>query len=244
MKELVAKLPEARFVYYSDNAHCPYGDKTAEYITDRSREISKFLISKGASAIVVACNTATSASVHILREEFDLPIIGMEPAVKPAALSSRSAVVGVLATEATLNGAKYLENKSVYEDRCRIVERVGVGFVELVESLKLDGEEAESIVRASLQPLLDEGADTIVLGCTHYPFLLPLMRRIAPTINFIDPAPAVARHLSDVLQDKGIACLDAAPGVELYASGPDETLRSLYGLLLAEKVLNLQDSKF
>ena len=156
----------------------------------------------------------------------------MEPAVKPAATGTRSGVVGVLATAGTLKAPKYLNTKGQYADAVRIVERVGQGFVELVESMELEGAHAEAVVRSSLLPLLSEGADTIVLGCTHYPFLLPLMRRIAPAgVNFIDPAPAVARHLADVLREHGIALSDPAPGVELLASGDDTTLKKLFTLI-------------
>jgi len=190
------------------------------------------LLSKGCRAVVVACNTATAAAIASLRAEYDLPFVGMEPAVKPAASGTRNGIVGVLATAGTLRAPKYLNTKGQYADAVRIVERVGKGFVELVESLDLDSPHAEEVVRASLQPLLDEGADTVVLGCTHYPFLLPLMRRIAPPgVKFIDPAPAVARRLVEVLKTGGIDISDSKPGVELLASGPDTTLKKLFTIL-------------
>ena len=232
LREIRKILPDERFIYFSDNAYCPYGDKTAEFVTARSRAVTDLLLSKGAKAVVVACNTATGAAISTLRSEYDIPFVGMEPAVKPAATGTRSGVVGVLATAGTLKAPKYLNTKGRYSDAVRIVERVGRGFVELVESQELDGPHAEAVVRAALEPLLDEGADTIVLGCTHYPFLLPLMQRIAPPgINFIDPAPAVARRLRDVLAERGIPFSDLEPGVELLASGPDDTLKKLFKLI-------------
>ena len=200
LREIVRLLPDERYVYYSDNAHCPYGEKSPEYIRERCRAIVRLLLVKGADIIVVACNTATAAAIKILREEFPVQFIGMEPAVKPAALGTRTGVVGVLATAGTLKGSKYLTTKGSFEDGCTIVEHVGQGFVELVEKGELDGPHTEAVVRESLQPLLDAGADTIVLGCTHYPFLLDTLRRLAgPGIRFIDPAPAVARHLIYVM---------------------------------------------
>lgn len=219
LKEITRLLPDEKYIYYSDNAHCPYGDKTPEYIAGRCRAITDELVRRGADIIVVACNTATAAAVSILREEYSdrekvlalsggrrerISFIGMEPAVKPAALGTRTGIIGVLATAGTLKGSKYLTTKGSYEDNCRISERVGKGFVELVEEGRTEGPEAERIVRESLQPLLDEGADTIVLGCTHYPFLLDTMKKIAgKDIRFIDPAPAVARHLIYVMvQDR------------------------------------------
>jgi glutamate racemase len=200
LKEIRKVLPSEHFIYYSDNAHCPYGEKSPEYIQDRARAITRLLMNRGADVIVVACNTATGAAIATLRAEFDIPFIGMEPAVKPAALGTRSGVIGVLATAGTLKASKYLNTKGLYQDNVRIEEHVGEGFVQLVERGELDGPETERIVRASLQPLLDAGADTIVLGCTHYPFLRPVIERIAgPGVRVIDPAPAVARQVLKVL---------------------------------------------
>ncbi|MBR4524078.1 MAG: glutamate racemase [Bacteroidales bacterium] len=250
MKEIRKVLPSERFIYYSDNAHCPYGEKSPEYIQDRARTITRLLMGRGAEAVVVACNTATGAAIATLRAEFDIPFIGMEPAVKPAALGTRSGVIGVLATAGTLKASKYLNTKELYQDDVRIEEHVGEGFVQLVERGELDGPETERVVRASLQPLLDAGADTIVLGCTHYPFLRPVIERIAgPDVRVIDPAPAVARQLVKVLSDRGI--IDAgsqsamtssshsgrflslskddpeSPGIELLSSGDPTTLHHL-----------------
>lgn len=232
LREIRKILPQERFIYWSDNAHCPYGEKTAGYIIDRSRAITDFMLSKGARAVVVACNTATAAAIATLRAEYAIPFVGMEPAVKPAASGTRSGVVGVLATAGTLSAPKYQNIKEQYADAVCIEESVGRGFVELVESLELDGPHAEEVVRASLEPLLEAGADTIVLGCTHYPFLLPVMQRIAPRgVKFIDPAPAVARRLKDVLEQAGIPLNDPEPGVELLSSGPDATLKKLFKLI-------------
>ena len=205
LREILRVLPGERFVYYADNANCPYGEKTPEFIRNRCRAIAEYLISRGARIIVVACNTATAAAISTLRNEYPVRFIGMEPAVKPAALSSRTGVIGVLATAGTLKGCKYLTAKEIYEDDVKIVENVGQGFVELVENGILDGPLAEETVRASLQPLLDAGADRIVLGCTHYPFLRKVIQRVAgPDVQIIDPAPAVARHLVEVMREEGL----------------------------------------
>ena len=232
LREIRKILPDERYIYYSDNAHCPYGEKSASYIIERGRAVTGLLLSKGAEAVVVACNTATAAAIATLRSEYPVPFVGMEPAVKPAATGTRSGVVGVLATAGTLKAPKYLNTKEQYADAVKIEERVGRGFVELVEGMELDGPHAEAVVRESLEPLIAAGADTIVLGCTHYPFLLPLMQRIAPGgVRFIDPAPAVARHLVDVLNDHGIALSDPDPGVELLSSGSGATLKKLFNLI-------------
>lgn len=236
LREVRKLIPEAHFVYYADNAFCPYGDKSAEQVRDRCRAITDMLLEKGAQAVVVACNTATGAAVATLREEYpQIPFVGMEPAVKPAALGTRSGVIGVLATAGTLHAPKYLGTKGRFEGDVRIEESVGRGFVELVESLELSGPHAGEVVAASLMPLLEAGADTIVLGCTHYPFLLPVMEKIAAdahlSVRFIDPAPAVAKQLLKVLQQNSIPVGSDNPGVELLSSGSRESLEKLYGMI-------------
>lgn len=231
-RELVKVLPRERFIYYSDNAHCPYGEKTALYIQERARFITDFLLGKGADIIVVACNTATAAAISMLREEYpSVPFVGMEPAVKPAALGTRTGVIGVLATAGTLKGSKYLHTRGRFEDNVRISEHVGQGFVELVEAGILDGPEAEATVRASLQPLLDEGADVVVLGCTHYPFLRPVIERIAgPGVQVIDPAPAVARQAQRLLEERGVPMGEGPFSVELHSSGDPAALSRIFKL--------------
>ena len=234
-REIRKVLPEEKYVYFSDSAHCPYGEKSKGYIIERARSITRFLLDKGADIIVVACNTATAAAIAELRKEFPIRFIGMEPAVKPAVMSTKTGTVGVLATAGTLKADKYLNTREKWAEGVRIAEHVGQGFVELVENGCTSGNEAEDIVRASLKPLLDEGADRIVLGCTHYPFLSETITKVASElyperqITVIDPAPAVARHLVEVMQEEGIQ--DASElgfSIELHASGNPETLQNTY----------------
>jgi glutamate racemase len=232
LREVHKLLPDEKYVFYGDNANCPYGEKTPEFIQGRARKITEFLIKKGAQIIVVACNTATAAAINTLRAEYSdssdpavmekviklsdgrqdhIQFIGMEPAVKPAAIGTKTGVIGVLATAGTLKGSKYLTTKGKYEDDVKIVEHVGQGWVELVEGGILTGPKAEATVKASIQPLLDEGADTLVLGCTHYPFLMDTIRKVAgPSIQVIDPAPAVARHLIYVMAQEHLLNEQAA----------------------------------
>lgn len=267
LKEITRLLPEAEYVYYSDNAHCPYGEKSPEYIQNRARAITERLLKEGADVIVVACNTATAAAISVLRSEYSdassqevrdkvreltggrhdhICFIGMEPAVKPAALGTKTGVVGVLATAGTLKGSKYLKTKESVDDQVNVFEHVGRGFVELVEEGRLSGSEAEDVVKASLGPLLSAGADIIVLGCTHYPFLLPVLQKVAgPDIRFIDPAPAVARQLVHVLERDGMlsageassalarnaSAVPSSPHVKLLSSGNPEPLHHLYGTI-------------
>ena len=200
-REIRKVLPEEEMLYFADNAWCPYGEKAPELIVERCRAITALLLQRGARAIVVACNTATSAAISILRQENpELPFVGMEPAVKPAAALSRSGVVGVLATAGTLRGEKYQLTRDRYASGIRVVEGVGKGLVELVESGILSGPVAEKAVREALTPLLEAGADVIVLGCTHYPFLREVIAQVAGSgVRIIDPAPSVAQRLREVL---------------------------------------------
>ena len=237
-REIRKALPQQNYIYYSDNAHCPYGEKSREYIIDRARTITRFLLEKGCEIIVVACNTATAAAISALREEFPVRFIGMEPAIKPAAQATKTGVVGVLATAGTLKATKYIDTRARWAQNVRIVEHIGQGFVELVEKGITTGPEAESTIRTSLTPLLDAGADMIVLGCTHYPFLSETISKIAAetypdrSISIIDPAPAVARHLLEVMNEEGIhEKANAGFSIELHSSGSPETLLATYDIL-------------
>lgn len=236
-REIRKVLPDEKYVYFSDSAHCPYGEKTKEYITERARTITRMLLDAGADIIVVACNTATAAAISVLRNEFAVKFIGMEPAVKPAAMSTRTGVVGVLATAGTLKADKYLNTRGRFSENVKIVEHVGQGFVEAVEKGIMTGSEAEDIVRTSLKPLLDEGADRIVLGCTHYPFLMETIKKISDelyperAVEIIDPAPAVARHLLEVMEEEGLVRKDGF-SMTLDSSGDMEQLENIYEKLI------------
>lgn len=236
-REIRKVLPDEKYVYFSDSAHCPYGEKTKEYITERARAITRMLLDAGADIIVVACNTATAAAISSLRNEFPVKFIGMEPAVKPAAMSTRTGVVGVLATAGTLKADKYLNTRGRFSENVKIVEHVGQGFVEAVEKGIMTGSEAEDIVRTSLKPLLDEGADRIVLGCTHYPFLMDTIKKISDEmypereVEIIDPAPAVARHLLEVMEEEGLVRKDGFR-MTLDSSGDMKQLENIYERLL------------
>lgn len=233
-REIRKILPDRDIIYYADSAHCPYGEKSHEYITERAREITGFLISKGADIIVAACNTATAAAISTLRREFDIPFIGMEPAIKPAVQCTITGTVGVLATAGTLKAEKYHDTREQYAENVKIEERVGEGFVELVENGILSGPQADATVSRSLKPLTDAGADVIVLGCTHYPFLSDCIEKtaalLAPErkIRLIDPAPAVARHLVEVMTEKGLLSGNEKGRTILLSSGDSALLENFY----------------
>lgn len=205
--ELRRKLPAESLVYYGDGKNCPYGDKSPEEVREHVDFAVRRLLGRGVKLIVVACNAATAMTIDHLRATYPVPFVGLEPAVKPAALSSRSGVIGILATAATLKGRLFRETSQRYADRVRILSRVGEGFVELVESNREDSEEALETVRRQLEPMIEAGADRIVLGCTHYPFLAPAMRRVIGDrdIELVNPAAAVERHTETLLHELGLA---------------------------------------
>lgn len=239
-REIRKLLPEQGYIYYSDSAHCPYGEKSKEYIIDRARSITRRLIGMGAEIVVVACNTATAAAISTLRKEFPIRFIGMEPAIKPAAALTKTGVVGVLATAGTLKAEKYLDTREKWAQSITVVEHIGEGFVELVEKGQTSGAEAEAVVQNSLVPLLEAGADTIVLGCTHYPFLADTIKKVAAahgadgnSFHLIDPAPAVARHLLEVMEAEGIQTVSSEGfSMELLCSGDRKELLHTYNSLV------------
>lgn len=239
-REIRKLLPEQSYIYYSDSAHCPYGDKSKEYIIDRARSITRRLMEMGVEIVVVACNTATAAAISTLRKEFPIKFIGMEPAIKPAAALTKTGVVGVLATAGTLKAEKYLDTREKWAQSITVVEHIGEGFVELVEKGQTSGAEAEAVVQNSLIPLLEAGADTIVLGCTHYPFLADTIKKVAAahgadgnSFHLIDPAPAVARHLLEVMEAEGIQTVSPEGfSMELLCSGDRKGLLHTYNSLV------------
>lgn len=196
LHEIRKALPGEDLLYVADSAHAPYGDKSQQFIEDRSIAISEFLVSRNVKAIVVACNTATGAAVTTLRSRFLMPIIAMEPAVKPAAESTKSGVIGVLATSRTLASDNFVKLFARYGEDVEILGQACPGLVEQVEAGDLSGGKTRLLLAQYLLPLLERSADTIVLGCTHYPFLAPLIQEISgPGVAVIDSAAAVARQL-------------------------------------------------
>ena len=227
-RELTRLLPQEPVIYLADRAYCPYGGRSTEDILARSEAITRYLIGQGAKLIVIACNTATSAAARELRRRYpDLPIVGMEPAVKPAALHSRSGQIAVLATRATLKGDKFLGLKAQYDDSVDILPLPGDGFVELVESGDLASEQAQRVVERQLQPLTAHAVDQVVLGCTHYPFLSPLIEATLPAgVKLIDPARAVSQQAERLLHRHGLACVsDTSPVHRFVTTGEADSMR-------------------
>ncbi|PIP02575.1 MAG: glutamate racemase [Zetaproteobacteria bacterium CG12_big_fil_rev_8_21_14_0_65_54_13] len=213
-------LPHESLIYVADTAYIPYGCKPPEQVLGRCLSVADFLAGQQIKALVVACNTATAVAIETLRQRFSMPVIGMEPAIKPAALSSRSGVVGVLATTATLGSGKFNGLKSQFEQHARILLQPCPGLVEQVEQGDLYGEKTRLLLVRYLQPLLESGIDTLVLGCTHYPFLLPLIRQIVgDAIEIIDTGGPIARQLQRQLEMRDLRASAGSGTVEFWSSG-------------------------
>ncbi|MDR0908029.1 MAG: glutamate racemase [Rikenellaceae bacterium] len=201
--EIARRLPNESLIYFGDGKNVPYGSRSKEDIIGFASEAVEFLLSKGVKMVVVACNAATAAAIDHLRAKYDIPIIGMEPAVKPAALASKRGAIGVLATAAALRGELFRATAAKYSEQVKIVETVGEGFVELVEDDLEDTPEAFQVVKTALEPMLEKGVDHIVLGCTHYPFLIRQIRQVVGErdVVIVDSAPAIARRVDQLLTE-------------------------------------------
>src|SRR5471032_2333324 len=227
LEEIQQLLPHETLLYVADCGHIPYGEKTPAFILERSRRVAEFFREQGAKAFVIACNTATVAAVADLREDYpDWPLVGMEPAVKPAAAATRSGVVGVLATTGTLQSAKFAALLDRFATDVRVITQPCPGLVELIESGDLHSAALSTLLQGYVEPLLAAGADTIILGCTHYPFLKPLLKRMLPEhISLIDTGAAVARQLQRLLAE------GVARDTQFWTSAQPEQFRNILPIL-------------
>ncbi|AKR44020.1 glutamate racemase [Methylophilus sp. TWE2] len=235
LQHLTRQLPHEHFIYFADSAHAPYGNKTATEIQQRCFTIADTLIAKGAKALVVACNTATAAAIAAMRERYSLPIIGMEPAVKPAAAASKNGIIGVLATTGTLKSAQFAALLEHYGQGVQVVTQACVGLVECIEQGQLDTPHTLALLEQYCQPLIAAGADTIVLGCTHYPFVRKHIQTIVgPDVTLIDTGAAVAKRLQQVLEQEQMLNTATEAGDYVFlTSGMEKTgrvMQELWGL--------------
>jgi glutamate racemase len=210
LRAVRAALPDERLIYVADSLYAPYGERDDDFIADRTLAIGEWLVSQGAKALVVACNTATAQSIAQARERLPIPMIGVEPGIKPAALMSQTRVVGVLATAVTLRSARFQALAERHADDCRFILQPGHGLVQAVERCDTDSPELIALLRRYVQPMLDANADTLVLGCTHYPFLDKAIRSIAgDRLALIDTSVAIARQLERQLELHGMRAAPA-----------------------------------
>lgn len=236
LRHIREELPHERLLYAADSAFAPYGSKSPEQIQARTLALGRFLVERGAKSLVIACNTATAAAAGLLRATLHVPIIGMEPAIKPAVAATHSGVVGVLATSGTLNSARFAALLESYGQGVRVETQVCHGLVECVERGELTDAATRELLWRYIKPLLAAGADTLVLGCTHYPFLRPLIEELCEgRVTIIDTGGAVARQLRRRLDAHGLAASSGEGGtVAFWTSGDPVQGRVVMGLLCSE----------
>jgi glutamate racemase len=229
LDEALRQLPDHDYLYFADSANAPYGEKPPEWIAQRSLAVCQSLVVAGCQAIVVACNTATAEAIAAIRATLQtIPIIGVEPGIKPAALQSQKGLVGVLATEATLKSDKFNALLATLPGDCRFVKQAGAGLVPLIESGQLHAPETAALLAHHLEPMRTAGIDTLVLGCTHYPFLMPLIRnQLGSSVLVVDTSEAVVRQLArqleahriptEVSDRRNLLLLSTADGARLHS---------------------------
>lgn len=239
-KEIHKMLPQESVIYLADSKNAPYGTRSKDEIVQLSIKNTDFLIKKGCKLIVVACNTATTNAIDYLRTTYTIPFVGIEPAIKPAALRTKTKKVGVLATKGTLSSSLFHNTSKLYSEGITVVEQEGKGLVELIEAGKKDAPETEELLRSFVNPMLNKGIDCLVLGCTHYPYLIPLLKKIIPKdITIIDSGEAVARQTLAILTQNQLLnnaenkaehrlyCNSAMAVLESLVSGTDATVTFL-----------------
>ncbi|MCX7546766.1 glutamate racemase [Xanthomarina sp. F1114] len=230
-KELNLLLPHENTIYLADSKNAPYGEKPKEEIIALSKKNIDLLLSKGCKLIVVACNTATTNAIKTLRETYNIPIIGIEPAIKPAALQTKTKAIGILATKGTLASELFHKATDLFTNHINVVEQVGEGIVNLIESGKVNSKEMKALLQIYMKPMIEANIDYLVLGCTHYPYLIPQLLELLPEqIKIIDSGKAVALQTKAVLEQHLLLNTSRAnPETEFYTNAHTEVLSSLLG---------------
>lgn len=220
-KEIHALLPYENTIYLADSFNAPYGNKTEAEIINLSIKNTELLIKKEAKIIVVACNTATTNAIKTLRRNFDIPFIGIEPAIKPAAMHTQTKAIGILATKGTLSSELFHETTNLYSDSINVIEQVGEGIVSLIEEGEIDSNEMRSLLKTYLKPMIEANIDYLVLGCTHYPYLMPLLLELLPKhVKIIDSGEAVAKQTKSVLEKHHLLNnLKSTPKNQFFTNG-------------------------
>jgi glutamate racemase len=240
-KEIHLQLPNEHTIYLADSINAPYGTKGADKITELSVKNTEYLLKKKCKLIVVACNTATTNAIAYLRQTYDVPFIGIEPAIKPAALSTKTNAVGILATKGTLSSALFSKTSGRFASHIKVIEREGKGIVELIENGKLYSDEMKALLVQYLSPMLNANIDYLVLGCTHYPYLMPILLELLPkNVKIIDSGAAVARQTKAVLIENNLLNTEITkPKLKFYTNGSVDVMASLLG-----EHLNVEYLKF
>ena len=232
-REIHFLLPNEHTIYLADSKNAPYGNRSKSEIIELSIKNTELLIEKGCKLIVVACNTATTNAIKTLRENYQIPFIGIEPAIKPAALNTQTKTVGILATKGTLSSELFHKTTDLYSSGIKVIEQVGEGLVEFIENGDLNSKALKTLLKNYLQPMIDSKIDYLVLGCTHYPFLMPLLLDILPKhVKIIDSGEAVARQTKAILEKYNLLNPHKIISkTQFYTNGNTEVM----ALLLGEK---------
>lgn len=230
-REVHLLLPNEHTIYLADSKNAPYGNKTKSEIIDLSVKNTELLLEKGCKIIIVACNTATTNAIKTLRENYTTPFIGIEPAIKPAALNTQTKTVGILATKGTLSSELFNQTSDLYSRGIKVIEQVGEGLVELIENGEIYSDNTKSLLKIYLQPMIDAQIDYLVLGCTHYPYLIPLLLELLPKhVKIIDSGEAVARQTKAVLERHHLLNLNKInPKLEFYTNKNPEVMIQILG---------------
>jgi len=200
-REIANELPNENTIYLADSKNAPYGEKSAEKIIKFSIKNTELLIDKGCKLIVVACNTATTNAIDILRNKYNIPFIGIEPAIKPAALKTKTNNIGILATKGTLSSSLFSQTSEKFATNINVIEQVGKGLVDLIENGKINSKEMTLLLQQYLNPMTEHNIDYLVLGCTHYPYLIPQIQKIVgKNVKIIDSGLAVAKQTNAILE--------------------------------------------
>lgn len=226
-KEIHQLLPNESIIYLADSFNAPYGDKSSEEIKSLSQKNTGFLISMNCKLIVVACNTATTNAISYLRSQFEMPFIGIEPAIKPAALQTTTGSIGILATKGTLASDLFHKTTNLYSNNIKVFEQTGTGIVELIESGKLYSEDMRNLLKTYLQPMILANIDHLVLGCTHYPYLIPLLKELLPDhVKIIDSGEAVAKQTKNILiQNQLLNLTNDQPNIKFFTNAKPDVLK-------------------
>ncbi|MES2863643.1 MAG: glutamate racemase [Bacteroidota bacterium] len=228
-KEVHALLPNESTIYLADSKNAPYGQKTQEEIIELSKKNTEFLLDNNCKLIIVACNTATTNAIKALRATYDVPFIGIEPAIKPAALHSKTQKIGILATQGTLNSELFHQTVALYSD-VKVVEQIGFDLVKLIENGEMYSKKMTQLLEEYLHPMVDQDIDYLVLGCTHYPYLIPQIKKIIPNhIKIIDSGEAVAKQTKHILEVNKLSNTSKEVNHAFYINSAPEVMQELIG---------------
>ncbi|HIP47842.1 MAG TPA: glutamate racemase [Lutibacter sp.] len=228
-KEMIKLLPNENTIYFADSANAPYGKKSQKEIIALSEKNTEFLLEKGCKLIVVACNTATTNAITHLREKYSVPFVGIEPAIKPAALHTKTNSIGILATQGTLSSALFAKTSSKFASNVQVIEQVGTGLVALIEAGKKDSPMIKELLDSYLKPMKEQQIDHLILGCTHYPYLIPIINTILGNeVRIIDSGYAVSKQINNVLlKNKLLNTSNSKPIYNFFTNTTTKVLRKL-----------------